>query len=36
MGAYSFLDISASLSGPTGSLDLGAGSANSEEGITVT
>ncbi|EKK0458581.1 DUF3277 family protein [Klebsiella oxytoca] len=32
---YSFIDISASLTGPTGSIDLGYGSANSEEGITV-
>ncbi|EFH3308716.1 TPA: DUF3277 family protein [Escherichia coli] len=36
MATYSFLDVSASLAGPTGTLDLGAGSANSEEGITVT
>lgn len=35
MPAYSFIDISASLTGPTGSIDLGYGSANSEEGITV-
>lgn len=34
--AYSFIDVSASLTGPTGSIDLGYGSANSEEGITVT
>lgn len=33
---YSFIDVSASLTGPTGSIDLGCGSANSEEGITVT
>ncbi|EPG4139526.1 DUF3277 family protein [Raoultella ornithinolytica] len=33
---YSFIDVSASLTGPTGSIDLGYGSANSEEGITVT
>ncbi|HCI4354627.1 TPA: DUF3277 family protein [Raoultella planticola] len=32
---YSFIDVSASLTGPTGSIDLGSGSANSEEGITV-
>ena len=32
---YSFIDVSASLTGPTGSIDLGCGSANSEEGITV-
>lgn len=36
MSAYSFMDVSASLSGPTGSIDLGYGSANSEEGIVVT
>lgn len=36
MATYSFLDVSASLAGPTGTIDLGAGSANSEEGITVT
>ncbi|HBQ8013081.1 TPA: DUF3277 family protein [Klebsiella pneumoniae] len=35
MSAYSFLDISASLAGPTGAIELGAGSANSEEGIVV-
>lgn len=35
MSAYSFMDVSASLSGPTGSIDLGYGSANSEEGIVV-
>ncbi|RRE54377.1 DUF3277 family protein [Klebsiella pneumoniae] len=29
------MDVSASLTGPTGSIDLGYGSANSEEGITV-
>ena len=33
---YSFIDVSASLTGPTGSIDLGYGSANSEEGVTVT
>ena len=32
---YSFIDVSASLTGPTGSIDLGYGSANSEEGIMV-
>jgi hypothetical protein len=36
MSTYSFLDISASFSGPTGVIDLGAGSANGEEGITVS
>ncbi|HID4048163.1 TPA: DUF3277 family protein [Pluralibacter gergoviae] len=35
MSTYSFLDVTASLTGPTGSIDLGYGSANSEEGITV-
>lgn len=37
MGAtYSFMDVTASLTGVTGTIDLGYGSANSEEGITVT
>lgn len=36
MATYSFLDVSASLTGPTGVIDLGQGSANSEEGITQT
>lgn len=36
MGTYSFLDVTASLTGPTGVIDLGAGSANAEEGIVVT
>jgi hypothetical protein len=36
MATYSFIDISASMTGPTGVIDLGYGSANSEEGITVT
>ncbi|EAM9431781.1 DUF3277 domain-containing protein, partial [Salmonella enterica] len=31
-----FMDVTASLSGPTGVIDLGQGSANSEEGITQT
>lgn len=35
MSAYSFMDVSASISGPTGVVDLGYGSANSEEGIVV-
>ena len=35
MSTYSFIDVSASLTGPTGSIDLGYGSANSEEGITI-
>lgn len=36
MAAYSFLDITASLTGPTGVIDLGYGSANADEGITQT
>ncbi|WP_447762001.1 DUF3277 family protein [Citrobacter freundii] len=36
MVTYSFLDVTASLTGPTGVIDLGQGSANSEEGITQT
>lgn len=36
MSTYSFLDVTASLTGPTGIIDLGQGSANSEEGITQT
>ncbi|WP_392440055.1 phage protein [Edwardsiella piscicida] len=36
MATYSFLDITASLTGPTGVIDLGQGSANSKEGITQT
>ena len=36
MATYSFLDVTASLTGPTGVIDLGQGSANSEEGITQT
>lgn len=36
MATYSFLDVTASLTGPTGVIDLGRGSANSEEGITQT
>ena len=35
MTTYSFMDVTASLSGPTGEIDLGYGSASSEEGITV-
>ncbi|MBP2167727.1 hypothetical protein J2125_000919 [Erwinia toletana] len=35
MATYSFMDVSASMVGPTGAFDLGAGSANSTEGITV-
>ena len=36
MATYSFLDVTASLTGPAGVIDLGQGSANSEEGITQT
>lgn len=36
MATYSFMDVTASLSAPTGVIDLGQGSANSEEGITQT
>lgn len=36
MATYSFQDVSATITGPTGSIDLGAGSANSDEGITVS
>ena len=36
MATYSFLDVTASLTGPTGVIDLGQGAANSEEGITQT
>lgn len=32
---YSFLDVSCAIVGPGGSFSMGAGSANSEEGITV-
>ncbi|HKS34807.1 MAG TPA: phage protein [Enterobacteriaceae bacterium] len=35
MSTYSFIDVSATLVGPTGSIDLGYGSAIAEEGITV-
>ncbi|MBD8451879.1 DUF3277 family protein [Serratia rubidaea] len=36
MATYSFIDISASITGPGGSFDLGYGSGNSEEGITIS
>lgn len=36
MPTYSFMDVTATLVGPTGSIDLGYGSASSDEGITVT
>ncbi|MCT4701525.1 DUF3277 family protein [Enterobacteriaceae bacterium H20N1] len=35
MSTYSFMDVTASFAGPTGIIDLGAGSANAEEGIAV-
>lgn len=35
MPTYSFMDVSASMAGPTGIIDLGYGAANAEEGITV-
>ncbi|ERM12574.1 hypothetical protein L585_20170 [Pantoea ananatis BRT175] len=35
MPTYSFMDVTASLTGPSGAIDLGYGSANSDEGITV-
>ncbi|VEB95786.1 Protein of uncharacterised function (DUF3277) [Cedecea lapagei] len=35
MGTYSFMDVTASLVGPTGVIDLGAGSANGDTGIKV-
>ncbi|CAK8737989.1 hypothetical protein SODG_007528 [Sodalis praecaptivus] len=35
MATYSFMDVSASMTGPTGVIDLGYGSANAEEGIVV-
>ncbi|MGK0705309.1 DUF3277 family protein [Yokenella regensburgei] len=35
MPTYSFMDVTATLTGPTGSIELGYGSATSEEGITV-
>jgi len=34
--SYSFLDVTASMIGPTGVIDLGAGSANGSEGISVS
>lgn len=35
MGTYSFMDVTASFAGPTGIIDLGAGSANADEGIAI-
>ncbi|NMP26847.1 DUF3277 family protein [Rahnella sp. SAP-1] len=34
MATYSFQDVSVTMDGPTGSIDLGYGSANADEGIT--
>ncbi|MCT4709016.1 DUF3277 family protein [Enterobacteriaceae bacterium H11S18] len=36
MGTYSFMDVTASLTGMTSVIDLGAGSANADEGISVS
>ncbi|GAA5786139.1 phage structural protein [Chitiniphilus shinanonensis] len=36
MSAYSFLNVTCTLVGPGGVIDLGAGAASSEEGITIT
>ncbi|EKY3223604.1 phage structural protein [Cronobacter dublinensis] len=36
MSGYSFLDVTATLAGPTGVIDLGSGACVAEEGITVT
>lgn len=36
MATYSFIAVSATISGPGGSFNLGQGSGNSEEGITVS
>lgn len=35
MGTYSFIDVTASLVGPTGTINLGYGSGNAEEGISI-
>lgn len=35
MGVYSFLNVVATLAGPGGVVNLGAGAANAEEGITI-
>ena len=35
MGAYSFLDVQAAIEGPGGAFQLGSGSGNAEEGITI-
>ncbi|MEJ2896225.1 phage structural protein [Bordetella avium] len=34
--AYSFIDVNATLTGPTGVFDLGYGAGTAEEGITIT
>lgn len=34
-GTYSFQDVTATLTGPTGSIDMGYGAAAAEEGITI-
>ncbi|WP_312777000.1 DUF3277 family protein [Pseudescherichia sp.] len=36
MATYSFMDVTASLVGPTGEIDFGYGSANADEGIVVS
>jgi len=35
MSTYGFIDVSATLTGPTGNIELGYGSATSDEGISV-
>lgn len=35
LATYSFLDVAATLTGPGGTISLGAGSANAEEGISI-
>ena len=35
MSTYSFIDVTASLTGPTGTINLGYGSGNTEEGISI-
>lgn len=35
MGTYSFLDVVATLAGPGGSIQLGAGAGNAKEGISI-
>lgn len=34
--SYSFLNVQAAITGPTGSFSIGSGSANAEEGITIS